>query len=282
MSYKTILAALDSKRSAEHLAHFSASICNDFDAHLVGLHVGTLPTVTVMAPMDVPDPSSLKAMQDVALLEAREIKQTFDDAMTGKGVDYEWRNLLSASGFSAAGAIENARYSDLVIARQSDDLSKSEAKSDIDSFLYESGRPVLLVPHNLTEPRPIKRVIIAWNGSREATRAAFDALPFLTRADDVEIFTFGPEDAPINEDEIQPDVEFSKTLARHGVSVSVNKQSKESGISAQDAISQRLEARSADLLVMGAYGSSRWWEMLFGGVTRSVLNNMSALTLMSR
>ena len=72
------------------------------------------------------------------------------------------------------------------------------------------------------------------------------------------------------------------TLARHGVNVTVTSQEKIAGVSPQAAIENRLSDNSIDLLVMGAYGHSRWWELLFGGVTRTLLDSMTALTLLSR
>jgi len=75
---------------------------------------------------------------------------------------------------------------------------------------------------------------------------------------------------------------LAATLARHGVNVTVTSQEKIAGVSPQAAIENRLSDNSIDLLVMGAYGHSRWWELLFGGVTRTLLDSMTALTLLSR
>ena len=76
-------------------------------------------------------------------------------------------------------------------------------------------------------------------------------------------------------------VELAAALARHDVNVTLTAQ-ESGGLPAATAIANRLSDNSVDLLVMGAYGTSRWWEMLFGGVTRSVLESMTALSLMSR
>lgn len=282
MSYKTILAALDSKSTTPQLCDFASAIAKQFNSHLIGLHVSTLPTVTVLAPMEIPDPATINAMQDVASREADEIRLSFEQSMRGKHCPYEWRSLISATGYASAGAIENARCSDLVIARQNDSASGNDNRTDIDNFLYESGRPVLLVPSALQVPKPIERVVIAWNGSREATRAAFDALPFLKQARHVDIFSFGGSEDELREGDQRFDIELAQTLSRHGVRVSSTVEGKEHGGNAQEAIAKRLSDQSADLLVMGAYGTSRWWEMLFGGTTRSFLDQMSALTLMSR
>jgi nucleotide-binding universal stress UspA family protein len=282
MAYKTILAALDSKASTPHLCSFASATAKQFEAHLIGLHVATLPSVSIVAPMEIPDSSTHQAMYDVALLETEEIKQSFEQAMSALHQPYEWRSIISATGYASASAIENARCSDLIIAQQSDNARASDNRSDIDTFLYESGRPVLLVPYALEAPKPIERVLVAWNGTREATRAAFDALPFLQQAKHVDIFSYGNTDGAPRDGDQRFDIELANSLARHGVNVSATLQENDSGASAQEAISRRLSDQSADLLVMGAYGTARWWEMLFGGTTRSFLDNMTALTLMSR
>jgi nucleotide-binding universal stress UspA family protein len=136
------------------------------------------------------------------------------------------------------------------------------------------------VPYTLKEPRPIERVLIAWNGSREAARATFDALPFLKRAKSVEILVIDPPERGNQSPELAG-AEIASTLARHGITVTVTTQ--ESGRnSAATTIENRLADQSIDLLVMGGYGHSRWWEVFFGGVTRSLLDSMTALTLISR
>jgi len=140
---------------------------------------------------------------------------------------------------------------------------------------------VLLVPYILKQPKPIERVMIAWNGSREATRATFDALPFLKQAREVEIFTVGPDESPAQPSGFIAGAELAATLARHDVNVTVVSEGTK-GLSASSVIENHLSDSSIDLLVMGAYTHSRFWELLFGGVTRTLLNSMTALTLLSR
>jgi nucleotide-binding universal stress UspA family protein len=156
----------------------------------------------------------------------------------------------------------------------------SETRSELESFLFESGRPVLLIPHILKAPKPIRRVLVAWNGSREAARATFDALPFLMAAEAVEIFTVDASDSSTQTGSMAG-AEIAASLARHGIKVTVTA-SEKTGLDPAIAIENRLSDSSIDLLVMGAYGNKRWWEMLFGGVTRTLLDSMTALTLLSR
>lgn len=281
MGYKTILAVVDNVSNTQKLGEFVVSLADQFSSHVIGLHMETLAAVPLVAPMEIPDPATVQALQDVAHRETTEVGTIFERTLSANGISHEWRSFVTSVGYASASAIDSARCADLVVARQSNSSALSDSRSDIDGFLYESGRPVLLVPHVLTVAKPIKRVLIAWNGSREATRATFDSLPFLKAADSVEIFSVDQSESETQSAGLAG-TELAATLARHGVNVTVTSQEKIAGISAQAAIENRLSDHSIDLLVMGAYGHSRWWELLFGGVTRTLLDSMTAMTLLSR
>lgn len=281
MGYRTILAVMDTAENARTLGEFTTSLANSFSAHVIGLHMEAFAAVPLVAPMEMPDPATVQAMQEVAQKETSDISAIFERKMASEGVSHEWRSFVSSIGYSSNSAVQSARCADIVVVRQTKAAAMSDSRAEFDSFLYESGRPVLLVPHVLQQPKPIERVLVAWNGSREATRAVFDALPFMIVAKSVEIFTVGREEGDDQSDTLAG-TEIASTLARHGINVSVTSQEKAHGMSAEKAIEQRLFDNSIDLLVMGAYGHSRWWEMLFGGVTRSVLDKTTALTLLSR
>lgn len=281
MGYRTILAVVDTAENTRQLDAFVAQLAQQFSSHVVGLHMEALAAVPLVAPMEMPDPATVQAVQDVAHKETEESGKIFAEGMAANGISSEWRNFASSVGYSARSSIQSARCADLIVARQHSSSALSDSRADIDNFLYESGRPVLLVPHILTDPKPIRRVLIAWNGSREATRATFDALPFLKEAESVEVFSVDMEDNDSKTAALAGS-EIAATLARHGVNVTVTSQEKIQGVAPHTAIENRLADNSVDLLVMGAYGHSRWWEMLFGGVTRTLLDSMTAMTLMSR
>lgn len=280
MTYKTILAVLDSPRSTAQVADFAISLSRDFDAHLIGLHAETLASVAIVAPMEIPDPVAIQALQEMAQADTAEVERIYKERQSLAGVSAEWRGLSSAAGYSGSSVIDTARAADLIVAGQGNPEHPADGWRDLESFLFDSGRPILLIPYILREPRPIKRVLIAWNGSREATRATFDALPFLKQAEEVEIFTVDPEETTVQSPTLAG-AAIAATLARHGCKVTVAT-GETNGLPASAVIENRLSDDSIDLLVMGAYTHSRLWEMLFGGVTRTLLNSMTALTLLSR
>lgn len=280
MGYRTVLAVLDTPKNTRQVTDFAVAMANQFQGHVIGAHAEAVAMVPLVAPMEIPDPVTVQALQDMAHRETEAVETLFLDAARREGISHEWRSFVTSSGFNSAALIDSARCADLVVAAQGETGMLSESRSELESFLFESGRPVLLIPHILTAPKPIRRVLIAWNGSREAARATFDAMPFLKAAEEVEIFTVDATDTAAQSADMAG-VEIAATLSRHGIKVSVTSQQK-SGLDPAIAIENRLSDSSIDLLVMGAYGNKRWWEMLFGGVTRTLLDSMTALTLLSR
>jgi nucleotide-binding universal stress UspA family protein len=280
MGYRTLLAILDTPKTTRQVTEFAVALANQFEGHVVGAHAEAVAIVPLVAPMEIPDPVTVQALQDMAHRETEQVETLFREAARREDLSHEWRSFVTSSGFNSSALIDSARSSDLVIAAQGESGLLSETRSELESFLFESGRPVLLIPHILKSPQPIRRVLIAWNGSREAARATFDALPFLKAAEEVEIFSVDAVETAAQSAEMAG-VEIAATLARHGIKVSVNSQEK-TGLAPAMAIENRLSDGSIDLLVMGAYGNKRWWEMLFGGVTRTLLDSMTALTLLSR
>lgn len=140
----------------------------------------------------------------------------------------------------------------------------------IEKALFNSGRPVIAVPpgHDAFAAR---RIVVAWDGSAQAARAANEALPFLRDAEAVEIVSVGDE--PDTDDSV-PGAEFAPHLARHGVSVSVNNLPR--GESAAATLRTQAGLFRADMIVMGAYRHSPVRECFFGGVTRSFLRGSPA------
>jgi nucleotide-binding universal stress UspA family protein len=279
MGYKTILAVLDASHSTRQITDFSVALADQFSAHLLGVHAETLAAVPLIAPMEIPDPAAMQVLQEVAQKETAQVEQIFRQQTGRDGLSAEWRSFMSSAGYAANTVMETARTADLIIAGQSDP-AHADHRADLETFLFESGRPLLLIPYTLTAFQPIRRVLIAWNGSREAARATFDAMPFLKAATSVEVLVVDPPERA-GQDRETAGSEIAETLARHGVNVTLTTHSTGGG-NASAAIENRLSDNSIDLLVMGGYGHARWWEMLFGGVTRNILDKMTALTLLSR
>lgn len=280
MSYKTILAILDTSDNSSAVADFAFAIAAESGAHVIGLHAEIISAVPLVAPMEIPDPVAVQALQDMAHSETIAVERIFRAKAEAAGASFEWRSFATSTGYGSAPLIESARSADLLIASQADPAKPSDSHVDVDSFLFETGRPVLMMPYIIRQPKPIKRVLIAWNGSKEAARATFDALPILKAADEVEIFSVDPADTAL-QSPLTAGADIAATLARHGVKTTLST-AQSVDKSASHVIENRLSDSSIDLLVMGAYTHSWLWQMIFGGTTKTLLQSMTALTLLSR
>jgi nucleotide-binding universal stress UspA family protein len=279
MAYKTIVAVLDTPENAQTAIDFACALAVEHQSHVVGLHAEIVAAVPLVVPMEIPDPVAVQALQDMARAEARQVERTFRSTVERHAVSSEWLNFSTSVGYGSQPLLERARSADLLLAVQPDPAKPSDAHVDVESFLFESGRPVLMVPYIFKTPKPIKRVLIAWNGSKEAARATFDAMPFLKAADAVEVFSVEPVESAAHAN-YGHGADIAATLARHGVKAT-HKTTETADRTAQ-VIANRLSDSSIDLLVMGAYTHSRLWEMIFGGTTKRLLKSMTALTLLAR
>jgi len=135
------------------------------------------------------------------------------------------------------------------------------------ALLLESGRPVLVIPPRSVVSMPMKRITIAWQPTREATRAVHDALPLLKGAERVDVLTIHDDGAA---DTDASGRRMVKYLARHGVEAyPVSRPTL--GQTVATAILQYTREMHAHLLVAGGYGHSRLREWALGGVTRELL-----------
>ncbi|HET6467833.1 MAG TPA: universal stress protein [Geminicoccaceae bacterium] len=174
-----------------------------------------------------------------------------------------------------------ARYADLVIVGQPDPDDPDDLGPALpEAAFMASGRPALVVPYIGAPPMPPRRVLAAWDGSREAARALHDALPFLTRATGgVSVVTVGPEDLAERVGE-QPARDLGAHLARHDVRAELASLPG-AGLAVADVLLNRAADAGAELIVMGGYGHARLREVVLGGVTRQMLRQMTVPVLFS-
>ncbi len=158
------------------------------------------------------------------------------------------------------------------------DRDKSAPVEVVDEgVLFESGRPVIFVPYIQKAGLKLDRVMVCWDGSRAASRAVADSLPFLEKAKQVEIVIVASKAG--KNDEV-PGADLGQHLARHGLKVDV-KRITSPDIDVPSTILSYAADSSADMIVMGGYGHSRLREFILGGVTRGILETMTVPALMS-
>lgn len=170
-----------------------------------------------------------------------------------------------------------ARTTDLTIVGRAEDRGREDVAL-AESFVLAGGTACLIVPEMGRVPDSFDRVILAWNGSREAKRALDDGLVFLKRARAVEVVVAYESGDPVGAPQAQA---LLAHLGRHDVQASVCRTPR-SDERADAALRRRCEEFGADLLVMGAYSHSRAAERILGGVTRSMLSRPPIPILTSR
>ena len=196
------------------------------------------------------------------------------------------RSLLSAEHIvdtvferDAPLALANAaRRFDLSLITQSEPSGVNNDRL-IEGLLFESGRPVNIVPYIQREGLKIDRVVCCWDGSRPAARAINDALPFLTKAGAVDLLIVVNEKTKNDRQEIRG-VRMADHLARHDINVELQTRVAPD-IDVASTILSHVADSAATMIVMGAYGHSRVREFILGGATRGILASMTVPVLMS-
>ncbi|WP_191083574.1 universal stress protein [Roseococcus microcysteis] len=279
MALKEILLHLDAAAPAAARLDLAAGIAKRSGAHLVGLHMLDL-ALPILAG-DVGGGAAMAGLMDEmraeAVAEAGRVQAMFEERLARDGISGEWRLLEGATVPLLA---ENGRYADLIILGQTDpDVPRPGGRALIEAALFETGRPVLVVPYAAAPAGPMRHALIAWNASREASRAVHDALPLLKLMERVTVLVVEPEATPGTHGQ-EPGADIARHLARHGLNVTVQR-AVAPDISVADVILNTIAEQSADLLVMGGYGHSRLREFMLGGATRSLLGAMTAPVLMA-
>jgi nucleotide-binding universal stress UspA family protein len=208
--------------------------------------------------------------------EAKEASRLFDERARLHGIRSDSRIILSRFGDSARVFSEIARNYDLSVVAQTQDEIDVYNDLVIEAALFNSGRPVLVVPFIQTKDMKLDRVMVCWDGSQHAARAIGAAMPFLERARKVGVVTVEDKDRP---DQLRG-IKMAEHLSRHHLNVEL-KPIVAPDSEAANVILNEVADAGIDLIVMGAYGHSRFHDFVFGGVTRSMLKAMTAPVLMA-
>ncbi|CAN7602466.1 MULTISPECIES: universal stress protein [Duganella] len=279
MSYKTILVHVDQSSHAATRIALAAQLAASQDAHLIGAALTGLTMeyyrnsgATFAGPLPQEELDEITRRGEQAL-------ERFEAQARAAGVSYERRY---SDDEPEVGLVLQARYADLVVLSQTDPATEGLAmlrKLPEYVALY-GGRPVLMVPYAGAFPHLDRHALVAWDGSRAATRAVTDALPLLRKSARTTLALFNAERQYGVHGE-QPGADIALFLARHGVKVEVLQQTTAPGMDVGNALLSLAADVGADLLVAGAYGHQRWREMVLGGVTRRLLQSMTLPVLMS-
>lgn len=234
---------------------------------------------------DITTPALLEKWEQDALNRSEGAKRTFLMATERESIKSEWREV---DGPLDRQTELQVRYCDLVITGQADPEEVHIGTRDLTSELVlMAGRPIITVPYVGKFETVGKRVLVAWDGTREATRAVHDAIPILTTAEVVSVCEVNPPDSAHS-----TALDIAAHLVEHGVNAeahpTVSKLPKDEtavlgarSLRVGDVLLSAASDFSADLLVMGAYGHSRIREFVLGGTTRYMLEHMTVPVLMA-
>ena len=278
MALNDILVHIDSSPAAPAQLDYAVRLAEKHEAHLSALYVIAIAPIHQYTEADL-GPELIEAHDRFMRESAAEAKAMFDARVANSSITAEWRQV---EGAVPEMVVLHSRYADLAVLGQRivGRLDAGAAPELPDHVVLDVGRPAVDVPHSF-EPQTIgSRVLLAWNASRDAARAANDALPILQAADDVRVMIINPEKGIMGLGEL-PGADIATHLARHGVKaevVEVTAGRKKVG----DELLSQINAFNADFMVMGSYGSFRLRELVFGGTTRRILEAMTVPILMSR
>ncbi|HZZ60187.1 MAG TPA: universal stress protein [Roseiarcus sp.] len=250
MAYKDILVYLDSTAESAGRLRFAVDLAMAHGARLVGVDVSALEAQTSEVTQQTFDNSTREAGLKAVFVPAEKPDQ--GDAFT--------------------------HCVDLMIAPAPGGASRDLVRrGTLDRALVESGAPMLILPPEWTGGKVGDNVVIAWNGGREALRAVHDAMPFLEKARKVTVFCFSARPSDLRESAMM----LIHHLEAHGIGAHVSDWTNTGDLTAIEALFASLDTQDADLIVAGAFGHSRFYEGLFGGVSLDLIRQQSLPVLMS-
>lgn len=272
---KDITAILWSGEGSSRALDAGVALASAGGAHLTV--VLAVPELEIPAVVGVSLSSEIIARQHAeAFALAKEQAAGLEERARRAGITFEIRIDQALSGVLPRHVARHARHADLVVVSQAAEDQPELAGRLIEATFMDSGRPALVIPYIGTRKLPPERVICAWDGSREASRALHDALPLLRGAEQVMVTTVDPDG--LGGVGAQPGADIAAHLARHGVKVVVERLDTD-GMSVGDVLLSQVGAWEADMLVMGAYGHSRFREMILSGATIHLLRHMTVPVL---
>jgi nucleotide-binding universal stress UspA family protein len=274
--FKDIIVNLSAGKSGKMVGDYAISVASRLEAHITGFAIAFVPNIQ-RAGTAYLSVEKIEALQRDNEAAAGTIVEGFAAATASAGISAEKRILRANLSDAAAQFGRIARRFDLAIVGQVEPDGSPVQTMVCESTLFESGRPMIIVPYIQTAPLKLDRIMVCWDGSRPAARAIADAMPLLKRAGYIEVVSVTSERG--KHDEIEG-ADIGHHLARHGLKVDVTRITR-GELDVEDVLLSHAADSDADFMVMGGYGHSRLREFVLGGVTRNMLRTMTVPTLMS-
>lgn len=268
MAIKDILLGLRSYPEPTKISTIeqAVSVAAALDSHIAAIaceiHL-EIPS-SLIAPSLLNVPALVASEAQISRTNVQKLLTAFETAAAKQGVMFEAIRERSLAGEAPDMFVDYARLRDLTIMPVSEDHDQWYSEA----VIFESGKPTLVLPEGPSSwAFQFKTIVVAWDFSRAAARAVADAIPLLERAKHVRIVTVLGEKSI---DSRRSTEELAKNLSRHGLEVELDKVDSK-GRTIGETIESYVKSSDADMLVMGAYGHSRFREFVLGGATRSLL-----------
>jgi nucleotide-binding universal stress UspA family protein len=277
MSVKDLLVHINVSKHCQARMEIAARLAKAFDARLTGLYTSAVGDVPFFMMEEVA--AKVEPTMRAWWLQMRDkVKAEFDGVVRKAGIAAEWIEVDDRDGSIVS---YHARYADLAIVGQIDteELLPRPEYAIPERVALESGGPTLVVPYAGAFATMGRRILIAWNGSAQSSRAVRDALPLLERAEKVTVLTINPDDVRHGKAD-RPGTRIATHLSNHGIKADARELTVEEAAVGDVILSQASDG-GADLVVMGAYGHPRSYEFVLGGATRALFRQMTVPILVS-
>lgn len=272
MSIKRIIVPIETADAGRAALKAAIIVAAETGAEVDALHIRQRPQIPATEPYAFGATVSnefLTGLEQAAVEKAAALKRVFDETVKGASA-IRWVEREGVAPFDIGAA---ARVADLAVFGRTADADNYRETTNLEEALFQSGRPVLLAPAETLRAFP-RRILFAWNGSREAARAMAAAADFFARAEAVGVVTFGAPGAGV-----PGAADAAQTLRLHGVKTEIIARDKDDR-DAEGFVDLAREWR-ADLGVMGAYSHARWRQIVLGGFTRGMLAQTALPVLMA-
>jgi nucleotide-binding universal stress UspA family protein len=255
---------------------YAISIAEAFNAHVTGVAFAYDPAWPP-AITDLGGAEILRSLIEKTRAEAGTTAAKFAAAAKRSQLAVQTLTPETSVPDAAQSFARFARAFDLAVVKQAG-TDEDDASSDvIEAALFNSGRPVLIVPYIQKSGCSVKRVVVCWDGSRASARAVGDSLPLIAKANNVQVLTVAT--GKFDENDVSG-ADIAEHLARYKIRTELTRLPAPD-IDVTSAILSHAADVSADLIVMGGYGHSRLRDFVLGGATRGMLRAMTVPTLMS-
>ncbi|AXI41396.1 universal stress protein [Sulfitobacter sp. SK011] len=279
MGPKTILVCLTTVEHAEALLKVAVPLARKNNAHLIGLHTVEALLVYPGIAMHIPEPA-FAAFNASQKEESEEIRVIFEKHTKSEDFISEFR-LVRAEAVSAnERMVESARAADLVIMahedKENDRYDQRHAQTQV---IRESGRPVIVVPSDYDGPEIGANILLGWSDTKEAARAAHDMLAIADAGANLTILRVvkSQKDALTDSDGI----DLAEMFSRHGLKPKLDHR-EAMGDSIANVLNKAAFEMGADLIVTGAFGHSRAYDLVLGATSYALLRDQKLPVLFSR